>query len=91
VRRKNMEEEKPILVPSSSIPLSITTLLRYLVVALGGYLVAKGFVSKEEWIEIASAILIIVPTLWGMVATVRNNQQKKLMASHLPDSIAKEK
>ncbi len=51
-------------------PNAWVTIIRYALTALGGFIIAKGWVPAENWDEIAGAVLVIVTTLFGAGATV---------------------
>ena len=48
---------------------TIITLLRYALQALGGYLVANGKFSAENWETISGAVLVLLPALFGTLAS----------------------
>lgn len=69
----------------------ITTVLRYLLTALGAWLVAEGWFTDEQANNIVGALLVIIPTVVGAIIARRNNNEKKVMADRLPDSVAEVK
>lgn len=77
----------PIMVGSTTTS-TILAVVRYLMVALGGVLVAKGYLTDEQLNDIVGGLLVLIPAMWGAYLTWRNNNQKKQMARALPDSIA---
>ncbi len=83
------EVTPPIVVPASAVPETVLAMIRYALTTLGGILLVKrGLVSDTELQEIVGAVLVIVPTVYGMWLTRRNNAKQKTMADHLPDEIA---
>lgn len=47
---------------------TISTLVRYLLQALGGMLVASGKFDAGQWETISGAVLVILPALFGTLA-----------------------
>jgi hypothetical protein len=79
----------PIVVPSSAIPETTLALVRYVLTTLGGALLVKrGIISNGELQDIVGALLVVLPTAYGMWLTRRNNAKQQTMAEHLPDEIA---
>ena len=46
----------------------ITGILRAILSALGGFVLAKGWVNAENWAWITGGLLTIGPTIWSWVA-----------------------
>ena len=46
----------------------IKSLIRHVLSAVGGYLVAKGLVSTEQLPEIVGAIITIGSAIWGVLS-----------------------
>jgi hypothetical protein len=44
----------------------ITGILRAILAAAGGFILAKGWVNAETWAWLTGGILTIVPTLWSL-------------------------
>lgn len=59
--------------------------------SVGGYLASRGWVDESVVDAVVSLILVIVPFLWGQARILKTNWQRRLMAGHLPDSIARVK
>lgn len=51
---------------------SLTTLARYALTALGGFIVAKGWVPADGWDEIMGILLSLIAAIWGVWETNRN-------------------
>ena len=47
---------------------SIKSLIRHILSAAGGYLVAKGLVSADQLPEIVGAIITLVAAAWGVLS-----------------------
>jgi hypothetical protein len=43
----------------------ITSIIRAIMAALGGFILAKGWVSAETWAWIVGGAATIVPAVWG--------------------------
>jgi uncharacterized membrane protein len=42
--------------------------IRHAITALGGALVAAGYVNSEEWATIAGALAVLVGVVWSVIA-----------------------
>lgn len=78
----------PLTVPASPVPEQLTAAVRTLLAALGGYAVAKGWLTAEVAAAIVPVLLIGVPLLWSQFRILRANAVMKAMADKLPDSVA---
>jgi len=47
---------------------SIKSLIRHILSAAGGYLVAKGLVSADQLPEVIGAVITIVAAVWGYLS-----------------------
>jgi hypothetical protein len=47
---------------------SIKSLVRHILSAAGGYLVAKGLVSADQLPEIVGAVLTLIAAGWGIMS-----------------------
>lgn len=65
-----------------------SSLLRYGLTAVGGVLVGKGWVTEEQATDLVGAALVVIPTVWGVIKSRKNNEEKKRMANALHDAIA---
>lgn len=83
--------EQPVTVPSSALPESTLTLLRYALVTLGGVFVSKGWLSDSDLNAIVGVLLIVIPTVYGIIKTKRNQAVQVTLADKLPDSVARVK
>lgn len=83
--------DQPVTVPASAIPEGALTLARYALVSLGGVFVSKGWLSDSDLNALVGALLIIVPTIYGIVKTKRNQAVQVTLARKLPDSVAQVK
>jgi uncharacterized membrane protein len=78
---------KPIVV-GSPVSEQLGQAIRTLLTALGGYAVAKGWISHDLLSAIVPVVLILVPLAWGQFRVLKTNSERKVMASALPDSVA---
>ena len=69
--------EDPIVVPQSSFAKQAITLLRYAVSVVSGYVLGKGWVDGDTLAFIAVLITTVVPGVWGLYETWKNNEEKK--------------
>lgn len=92
--------DEPVIVSSTATTALVTTLVRYALVMLAGYLLAKGLVSEETRDlllspEVINAVVVLllglVPTALGMLKVKRNNAVQQTLANHLPDYVARVK
>lgn len=82
--------DKPIVVSGSSTPTSAWTLVRYVLVFLGGLAVAKGVLPVDTDINaLIGTVAAAASALFGVYQSWKNNEQKKMMAKAVPDSVAK--
>lgn len=58
---------------------SIKSVIRHVLSAAGGYLVAKGLVSTDQLPEIIGAIITIGSAIWGVLA--KRNSSKSVVDS----------
>jgi hypothetical protein len=61
---------------------------RTLLTALGGYIVAKGWIPPELENALIPVVLIAGPLIWGQLRVLKTNAQRKTMAAALPDAVA---
>lgn len=85
------DHDMPVQVPASALPAELATTIRYALVMLGGVFVSRGWLSDAELNAIVGVILIVAPTVWGIIRTRRNHQKQTTMATALPDSVAQVK
>ena len=50
---------------------TLTTVVRYVLQAVGGILIANGKLDAGQWETVSGAILVIVPLFLGVAATAR--------------------
>lgn len=84
----NHSTTTPLTVPASPVPEQLTAAIRTLLAALGGYAVAKGWLTAEVAAAIVPVLLIGGPLLWSQFRILRANAVMKAMADKLPDSVA---
>lgn len=81
--------ETPVSVPASAIPEQLASALRTLLAALGGYAVAKGWLTADVAAALVPVVLIGLPLLWSQFKVRRSNAKMRTMADRLPDWVAK--
>lgn len=81
--------DTPVIVPASAVPEQSLTLLRYALVTLGGVFVSQGYLSDSDLNAIVGVLLIILPAVYGIVKTKRNQAVQVTLADNLPDSVAR--
>ncbi len=64
-----------ISVSTSSVPDMGWAGLRQILTAVGGVLMAHGYVSQSNWTLIAGLVTAIAPIIWGQIATHVRAQQ----------------
>lgn len=80
----------PIQVPDK-IAEAFMTLLRYGLFGIGTSLITKGWLPVGTDLNtIVGAVMMIITTAWSQKRTATNVDEKNLMASRLPDSVAME-
>ncbi len=80
--------DQPVVVPASGLPAEALTVLRYALVTLGGIFVSRGWLSDSDMNAIVGVLLIVIPTVYGLVSTRRNQAVQVALASNLPDHLA---
>ena len=50
---------------------------------LGAFVVGNGWIGGEEWVAASAALVVIVVTIWGVVA--RSNKNLITAAAKVPD------
>ncbi|TCD04284.1 hypothetical protein EYB45_08540 [Erythrobacteraceae bacterium CFH 75059] len=78
----------PIHVPASSLGEQITTLLRYVVTAVGGYALGRGWIDDDLLQMLIALVTIAVPSALGIYRTWRNQRKLRTVAEMVPNSIA---
>lgn len=49
-----------------------TAALRYVLAAIGGALLSTGKVQPDEWETISGALLVLLPTAWGIISSFQS-------------------
>ncbi|WP_375248321.1 hypothetical protein [Sphingomonas sp.] len=78
----------PIVVNPDQTAAQLGVAIRYALTAIGGYLVAKGWISGDLLEVLVNAAVIVGPAAY---ASYRSDQQKKVLvtvASAAPDSVS---
>lgn len=50
---------------------ALTSGFRYLLTAIGGIAVGKGWLTNDAWQQITAGVLIIAPVAWSVFAKLR--------------------
>ena len=77
-----------IIVDPNSVPKAVMTGAQYLVAMATSFALGRGWLSADAVAQIALALPGIVAVAWGIYKTWKNNEQKKVMADHVPDAVA---
>lgn len=56
---------------------SIKSVIRHILSAFGGYLVAKGLVSTDQLPEIVGAVITLVSVAWGVLSKKKAPEVKE--------------
>lgn len=70
----------------------ISTGVRYVMAALGGYFVAAGYGTTEDWAPIAGALTVLIMAAWGIIEARTNkvvSDGKRVTFAELPPSTVK--
>lgn len=80
--------DTPIVVHESAVPTQLMAALRQALIALGGYLVGKGWLTDELAQAVIPVVLLVGPVIWSQFR-VRSGQAKLVTAAAAaPDSVA---
>ena len=85
---ENKSMADPIVVHESPLPSSAATLLRYVLTAIGGLLVSRGYFDEALLNDVIGAVLIIAPAAYGVYRTVFNKRQLVIAATAAPNAVA---
>lgn len=80
--------DTPIIVSESAVPTQVMAALRQLLVAAGGYLVGRGWLTGELVEALVPALLLLVPFAWSQLKVRRVQAKLVTAASAAPDSVA---
>lgn len=83
-----MQVEKPIVAPRSPSSDQFSAGLRQLLLVLGAFAVAKGWLGEDELATIVPAIVIVGSFAWGQLKTRRRAAEVSTLANFVPDDIA---
>jgi hypothetical protein len=82
--------ETPIIVKDNQLPGGAATLLRYVLTALGGILVTKGFLPAGSDVnQLVGIGLMVGSAVYGVYKTFSNKKKLVTAAAAAPNSIAK--
>lgn len=79
---------EPITVNAGTAPEVVTTIARYLVTFVGGWIVAKGWITADQLPQVAGVILGAVPLIWGAWSAFRNKSKLITTAEAAPNNVA---
>ncbi len=80
-----------IVIPSNPTTAQLGALIRQLLVALGTYAVAKGWLSGPIMEALIPIVMLVGAVVWAQVRVIVEHKKKVLMAEALPDSTAQVK
>lgn len=84
-----MQTDKPIIVPNSALPPMAATAIQYVVTALGGVLITKGFLPADSDINmLVGVVLMLASAGYGIYKTRRNVAKQQTMEPYVPDQVA---
>lgn len=78
----------PILVDPNALPAIGAVVLRYALQALGGFLVARGWIDGDAVEAIVSGSLVVVPMAYAAVRASRNRAKLVTIAAAAPNDVA---
>lgn len=78
----------PIVVPESSVIAQIGALLRYLLTAIGGFAIGKGWIASDLLELLTGLLTVAAPTAYGIWLTWRNRRALVAAAEVAPDAVA---
>ena len=82
------ENDTPMIINADPMPAQLATLLRYVLTTLGGYAIAKGWISGDALEMVTSITLVAAPMLYGIWWTRQNKSNLVRAGSAAPDCIA---
>lgn len=77
----------PIVVTDNTLEGQITTLARYLLTAVGGFALGKGWIDNELLQLLTGLVTVAAPTAWGIYRTW-SNKAKLIEAAREPSNVA---
>lgn len=77
--------------PSSPVNPAIMSAIRYAITAIGGVFVAREAITPDQLNAVIGAVLVVVPSVYGVYLSFRNAKAIKQAAPYTPDSIINSK
>ncbi len=87
----NDETKAPILVDPNAFPAIAAVILRYALQALGGFLVARGWIEGDTVEIIVSGGLVVAPMAYAAARAHRNRARLVTIAEAAPNDVARVK
>ncbi len=78
----------PITVTDNTLEGQLATLGRYLIAAIGAFVLGKGWVTNEVWQLVTGVVTVLVPMAYGIYKTYTAKQRLIAVAQAAPDYIA---
>lgn len=78
----------PITVTDNTLEGQITTLARYLLTAVGGFALGRGWIDNELLQLLTGIVTVAAPTAWGIWKTLQNKRQLITVAEAAPSDVA---
>ena len=76
-----------IVINASPVPSAVTTGLRYLATAAGGWLAAHGYIAANQIDTLVGAALVFAPLAWGVARAVLNRWKLVQVATLEPGQV----
>lgn len=77
------------IAPSNAITPAITTLIRYILTAVGTLMVSRGFIDQGTADMLVGAALVVIPVAYGVYISYRNSKTIKDAEPYTPDFVIK--
>jgi hypothetical protein len=82
--------DKTITVPESGTVGALGTVIRYLLTALGTLLATKQILPSDTDVpQLVGTILAVGSTIYGLYKQIKHHRERVVLATAVPDSIAK--
>lgn len=80
--------DMPIEVNPSALPGQVVSLLRTVLVTLGGYLVGRGLLTNEQMLTVVGAAIPIISGIYGLYVQYSKKKREVVLAEAAPNSVA---
>jgi hypothetical protein len=79
----------PIIINDNTLEGQITTLVRYVLTAFGGYALGKGLIDNDTLNLVTGFVTVAIPAAWGLWKTYQHKKQAIDLADAAPNALAK--